>query len=367
MSARPLHRGDADEVKRLLQVRLDSLLSTLLPDGRRAGGYWLAPAPTRTDRKLGVFWVSLNKNPGYWKDESQGLTGDVFELIRVCRGGEFRDAIAWARDWLGLDQLTSLERQAQARRADAIARQRTGDHDASHAEMLARHRRQAQARWLKSSPTLAGTPVATYFAVRGIDLARLPRVSGAMRYDADGVHRESGGEIFPCLRVMMTMPDGSFGALHSTYLAHDGRGKAAVTPQRKIWPSFAGAAMRLARGKTGLDVVTAVERGIKEPLVLCEGVEDALSIALLYPDLRVWAVASLGNFAHQALPACCNEVIVAADNDWGKPQARAMFDRAVATLSRGGEMPVIVMRSPVGKDFNDALMAQGRTHDNDIR
>jgi hypothetical protein len=53
-------------------------------------------------------------------------------------------------------------------------------------------------------------------------------------------------------------------------------------------------------------------------------------------------------------PACASEIIVAADNDWNKPQAMANLTRAVERL-RTFERPVKISRSPEGKDFNDLV------------
>jgi hypothetical protein len=121
-----------------------------------------------------------------------------------------------------------------------------------------------------------------------------------------------------------------------------------------MWPSYAGGAIRLARGETGMTPGEAAKHGLLDTLCLCEGVEDGLSIALACPELRVWATCALGNLGQIRLPECCAEVIVAADNDWGKPQAMRQLEAAIVALRAQGR-PVRVARSAIGKDANDAL------------
>jgi DNA primase len=118
-----------------------------------------------------------------------------------------------------------------------------------------------------------------------------------------------------------------------------------------------GAVIAIWRGQSGLPVRQANEAGIADSLVLTEGIEDALSVALSAPDCRVWAVGSLGNLAAIALPACAYEVIVFADNDWAKPEAEKQLAKAMQALGYQNRR-VRLARSPEGKDANDLLRGQ---------
>lgn len=375
-------RTDTAEVKALLLQRIESLARELCPDGRRAGRYWLAKCPWRDDRHAGSFWVMVGGgSAGAWRDEATGEKGDVLRLIEKAKGLSFRDTMKWARDWVGLERLDD----AAIKQARAYVELRQRDDAAREADLLERNRGRAFAQWLKASDKIAGTPVETYLATRGIGLGRLARPPSALRF-AMRRHIETGHTL-PAMLALMTGPflvapsdahvlaepssaaDASGAcirqsskvppesipyAVHCTFLALDGRGKAPVTPVRKMWPSYAGAAIRLARGETGLNPREAEKQGLLDTLCLCEGVEDGLSIALACPELRVWAVGALGNLGKIRIPACSDRVIVAADNDWGKPGAQKQLDAAVAALSAQGR-PVSVARSHIGKDANDAL------------
>lgn len=350
-------RDDKDLVKSTLQARIDSLVRELLPDGHKAGRYWMAKNPTRDDHRGSSFWVLLAGTPGVWKDEATGETGDVLSLVGYVKGIDFRDTMQWARAWCGLGHLSD-DRLRQAR---AEVRLRDERQARAEADRLLRERGRAFAAWLKASPALAGTPVDAYLMSRGIDLRALPRPPLALRFAMQN-HSESGRP-WPSMVALMTGPDpegkkeGVPYAIHRTWLALDGSGKAPVEHQRKMWPSYAGAAIRLARGETGLQPSEAQKQGLVDTLCLCEGVEDGLSIALARPELRVWAVGALGNLGRIVPPACTGEIIVAADNDWGKAQAASLLDAGIDALLRTtqGRVPVKIARSFIGKDMNDAL------------
>ena len=152
----------------------------------------------------------------------------------------------------------------------------------------------------------------------------------------------------------LTGRDNRIVAVHRTFLAADGSNKAPVTPARKIWPNFHGAAVRLWRGESKLSIDDAAKHGVRETLVITEGVEDGLSVAMAMPDLRIWCAGSLGNLANLVLPECIDEVIVCQDNDWGKRQAQLLFNKAIdAFVSQKRELRD--ERSHFGKDANYAL------------
>ncbi len=92
-------------------------------------------------------------------------------------------------------------------------------------------------------------------------------------------------------------------------------------------------------------------------MVIGEGIETCLSIALACPELRVLAAVSMGNMGSIGLPDQVRHIILAADNDL-KPKAQAAFQRVIERHLDAGR-DVRVARSAVGKDFNDALCAWG--------
>lgn len=346
-------RASIADIKALLQRDVEGLARRLAPDGYRSGRYWIARNPTRDDHKPGSFWIiTSGTSPGVWKEEASGETGDVIAFVQYCNRFErIADALDWARNWLGLAHGPVNPKVLELARRDAATRKANDEKLA--AEQLGLNRRRAHALWLDGTKDIRGTAVQAYLEHRGIDLGALPRLPGAIRALASHRHRESE-TTWPCMVAVMSSPGLPFTAVHRTWLARDGRGKAPVTPNKKIWPSFNGAAIHLARGETGLPAEDAVKRGMVDRILLCEGIEDGLSVAMCAPELRVWAVGTLGNLQHVKVPDCCHEIIVAADNDWGKPQAEALLKRGLEALA-AQRRPVRVARAAVGKDFNDQL------------
>ena len=91
---------------------------------------------------------------------------------------------------------------------------------------------------------------------------------------------------------------------------------------------------------------------------MTEGIEDALTLAIARPDCRVWAAGSLSLMGLLDWPGCASAVVLAADNDWDKPEAVAAFERVEAHWrAQANGRPVAVIRAALGKDFND--MARG--------
>lgn len=343
-------KDDVAEIKALLQANVATLAMALAPDGYKAGRYWIARNPTRHDTKAGSFVVWLTGAPGAWKDYATDDKGDVLKLIQYVHGCDFAEAMKWARSWLGIDRLSDDFKRKAVQRVAAEAER----HKAAEQAELERQRRSAFAIWLQSWERIAGTKAETYLRQRAIDIHKLPRPPRALRFAPAMRHVESDRD-WPCMIAGMFSAAGVLVAIHRTWLAADGSGKAPVTPARKIWPrGWQGAIIPIARGAGGLSTAEAERRGIKGRLVLVEGIEDALTVALAHPDLRVWAVCALSNLRHIVLPACVDEVIVGADNDWGKPQAAKLLDAGLDALQAQGR-PVRVARATVGKDFNDQL------------
>ncbi len=346
-------RGGIADVKGLLQLRVDALVRHCAPEGKLQHGYWIARNPTRDDRNAGSFYVIVDragKTPGAWNDQATNDKGDILDLICYTQHLDRKAALAWAKDWLNFKQMkpTDITRAREnaartARQAEQIA-----------AKQLAENQDRAGTVYRKSKlQKFRGTLADTYLLARGIDLGLLSRVPGALGYIPRMKHTETDTH-WPVMVAGLSDVDGVTRAVHRTFLAEDGSGKAPVAPPRKIWPSFRGLAIRLWRGETNMSVAEACKHGMIDTLVIVEGVEDGLSVALARPDLRVWAAGSLGNIGAIQLPPCTGEVIVCADNDWGKPQAEAQLHAACQALARQGR-PIKIARSPVGKDMNDCL------------
>ena len=142
----------------------------------------------------------------------------------------------------------------------------------------------ALAIWQSSQPA-QGTPVETYLASRGIDLPP----PDALRFHA-GLKHPSGG-IWPAMVALVTSgADGTPLAIHRTFLARDGGGKAPVDPQKMMLGPCRGGAVRLA------------DPG--DVLMVGEGIETCLA-AMQATGHPAWAALSTSGLRALDLPKTC--------------------------------------------------------------
>jgi hypothetical protein len=129
-------------------------------------------------------------------------------------------------------------------------------------------------------------------------------------------------------------------AIHRTFLARDGGGKAPVDPVKMMLGPCRGRAVRL--GEPG------------DVLMIGEGIETSLA-AMQATGHPAWAALSTSGLRALDLPGTVREVIVLADGD--DPGEAAARDCALRWMRQGRR--VRIARPPRGMDFNDVLL--GRT------
>ena len=134
--------------------------------------------------------------------------------------------------------------------------------------------------------------------------------------------------------------DGMPVAIHRTYLARDGDGKAPIDPQKMMLGPCRGGAVRLA------------EPG--DVLMIGEGVETCLA-AMQASGHPAWAALSTSGLRSLDLPTNVRDVIVLADGD--EAGDAAVHDCGSRWKRQGRR--VRIARPPQGMDFNDMLL--GRT------
>ena len=373
-----------DQIKAELARRIDPLVKDLLPAGRYADNKTEWQEASTAAGGLGdSLKVPLRgAKLGSWGHFAAGRKGDLIALIAYLRTDDDQAAaVRWARAWLGWegagDPNAALAGDpAAARRARARAEQDRRRREAAEAEDVARRRRKAQALWIESSPQLRGTAADAYLQSRSIDLAALAAlaggtVTGALRihpglaysFDVDGRR-----PVYPCLVAAVTRPpaDGRPGAqiaVHRTWLQPDGSGKAPVPDPKLSLAPVAGGAIYLWRGqresrKGGLVYGRRLSHLLKTgpadldeaTLVVGEGIENVLHIALVEPRWRAWAGISLPAMAQLRIPACFSRVVLIADPDPETQQYRGRTRRHPARVARDR---VIAAWQHQGKDVYD--------------
>lgn len=341
------HHPNAADVAGMLAVRIRPLCEQLLAAGKAKGNYWTCGGVDNAPG--GSMWVHLSgPKAGKWQDAATGEFGDALDLVAACTSrGDKKAAYRWACAWLGL-----VAGKPVAPEQRPVARARVDGED----EQAERRRRWALRLYLESQPVLAGTPVAAYLAHRGIDLGQLGRQPRALRYHPSVLHAPSRRRL-PAMIAAISSIDVPHIATHRTWLEQDQRGrwiKARVEDPKMSIGNFVGGSIRIWRGSSNKALRDAPG---DETIVIGEGIETCLSIALACPEYRILAAVSLGNMGSIALPPQTSSIILAADNDT-KPAARLAFQRVVERHLDAGRT-VRVARAAIGKDFNDTLCAWG--------
>ena len=277
--------------------------------GRRAGATWMARCPVHQDRSPSL-------------SISSGKDGRV--LVHCHAGCEQRDLIHALQErglWEANGQVLGITRNRRRRLAE--------EPDPNALKRGAA----ALAIW-QASRAVEGTPVLTYLRSRGLDLQGL----SALRFHA-GLKHPSGG-VWPAMVALVT--HGVTGrpiAVHRTFLASNGEGKASVDPAKMMLGPCRGGAVRLG------------ERGAV--LMVGEGIETCLA-AMQATGNAAWAALSTSGLRSLHLPRDVGEVIVLADGD--EPGEAAALDCARRWKREGRR--VRIARPPQGMDFNDLLLSR---------
>jgi hypothetical protein len=85
-------------------------------------------------------------------------------------------------------------------------------------------------------------------------------------------------------------------------------------------------------------------------IVLCEGIEDGLSLRMMKPGSSVWVALGSANLPHVVLPPIVRHVVVAADAD--APGLAAAEAARTSFEARGIDAEIIAPGSGA-KDFNE--------------
>ena len=275
--------------------------------GRKAGGGWTARCPAHDDRTPSLSIRDAEDN----------------KVLVRCHAGCDQERVIAALRGRGLWAENGPRPLSRVPRRTPVERKPDQD-DARRSEI-------ALAIWQSAKPA-QGTPVETYLASRGIDLPP----PDALRFHA-GLKHPSGG-IWPAMVALVTSgADGRPLAIHRTFLARDGGGKAPVEPQKMMLGPCRGGAVRLA------------DPG--DVLMVGEGIETSMA-AMQATGNPAWAALSTSGLRGLCLREDVRDVIVLADGDAaGEAAARECAWR----WKREGRR-VRIARPPQGKDFNDMLM-----------
>jgi putative DNA primase/helicase len=160
--------------------------------------------------------------------------------------------------------------------------------------------------------------------------------SAALRFRGDRRHPEGG--TLPAMIALVQDVTGSALAVHRTFLARDGAGKATVEPAKATLGPVWGGAIRLDP--------------MAREMVVGEGIETCASAGRLL-GLPAWAALSAGNLGRGlVLPVDVQTVVIAADAD---PAGEVAARDAALRWSGEGRQVRIARPDEAGCDFNDVL------------
>jgi hypothetical protein len=248
------------------------------------------------------------------------MNGDHGRPVFYCHAGcSTKDIYAALRaKGLWLDHATPFDHEEiDRRRRERKAREEI-EHKAREAE--------AAARWAASGPIDPGGPVARYLASRGFR----PPFPPSLR---QGIYCSASGHPYPAMVAgACRYPGRNVVCAQITPLRKNGS-KAWSRPARITQGRLPGAAVRLSCWQEG------------QRVVLTEGVEDALAIATVCPDVAAWAALGTGNAATVQLPHR-SQVVLALDGDRA---GRLATDVAAKAMRERGHT-VMVAAIPDGLD-----------------
>lgn len=368
-----------DQIKDMLLAQIDSVVAHYAPPAagsHTTHGQYFTLNPGRADRNVGSFFIYMSgAKQGRWCDfamaprpgsKTNCATGDVLDLIGLSLGlSDPADQLREARAFLGLET-ESPETRRSRERAAAEARRRREAAARDETRRKERRARMAQALWLDAGEALRGTPVDHYLReARGIDLARLGRAPRALRFHPNCYYKhidQETGEViegrFPAMVAAVSDHRGQHVATHRTYLGLRGGSwdKADLPAAKKVIGDYAGSAINLWRGigPRGGKPASLPQCPPGTHVYIAEGIEDALSVVLLLPEVRVLSAISLSNIGGIDLPKNVARVTLVADQD-DNDSARDALQQAIARHRKAGREVRLWQNTVGGKDLNDAL------------
>jgi predicted P-loop ATPase len=359
--------ASAKDVVDALHARIGDLARELLGEPNRELS---TPKQLRFGTHGSIAVELEGEDAGRWFDHEHGIGGAGIELLRHRRGLSNGAALDWSRQWLGMP--TSPRRQkadppsppaastcdaggvrppADAASPDPAASPEPAataddtpgpppwqDHLASPATTKATEdaKRAAKvAEIVAGAEAAVGTRVETYLHRRAITASPLPP---CIRFLANAYNH------YGALVALATDAEGQVHGLQLIYLTEDGR-KAPLKVQK-----------RTNKAHDGWADVAAVRFPGTAPVVLCEGVETALSVWQATGQ-ECWACLGISNIARAPLPEGA-PVIIARDGDAPSSKADQQLRQAVTVLRARGH-DVTVAEPPPGQDFNDVLQSDG--------
>lgn len=305
--------SSASELAHSLGRNAEAVCRTYLPKGHCAGRYWICGDVHGTPGRS--LYVQLSgERAGKFTDGATAEHGDLLDLIALNRGIDFRAACDEARAFL--------------REPPAPMRQEKQPPAPSGTSEAAR-------RLYAASGSIRGTLAEVYLRQRGIVL---PTDISALRYHPRCFYRgPMGRQEWPALIAAVTDGKGAVTGVHRTWLDPLG-GKASVDQPRRALGHLAGNGVRFG--------------AVTDIMLAAEGLETALALKMIMPEMPVIAALSAAHLAALNLPPTLRHLYVARDDD---EAGRFALEKL---RSRSTEIDIREL-VPRAEDFNADLLTLG--------
>lgn len=303
--------SSASDLARGLGANAEAVCRNYLPKGRRQGRYWLCGDVQGTPGRS-LYVQLFGERAGKYTDGATGEHGDLLDLIMANCGLDFRAACDEARAFLSLP-IIPMKRPEPAP---------PGTSDAAR-------------RLFAASSSIRGTLAEDYLRQRGI---ALPSDISALRFHPRCFYRApSGRQEWPALIAAVTDGKGNVAGVHRTWLDPSG-GKAPVDQPRRALGHLAGNGVRFGT--------------VTDTMLAAEGLETALALKMVMPNMPVMAALSAAHLAALLLSSGLRRLYVARDNDEaGRFALEKLRTRAVDL-----DIRELVPRA---EDFNADLLTLG--------
>jgi len=323
-----MERNVAGELADRLKERVIDVCRYYIPGGVFAGNYY--KIGNVNGAAGGSMWVRLRdqgaKRGGRWRDESTGEGGDLVDLIMFNRGLNKSGAIAEARHFLNdVPALPALPEHQRGGGGKGTSRADAGE------------------KLFKRCKPLKGTHGAAYLAARGlagIEPASVRFHPSLFVYVNPG---DQESQQFPGLVGSVTDPNFQIVGAQRIFLDPHKPEKANIYEPKRGMGALEGNAVRM--GIPGLVAVAG------------EGLETCLSAAgVLPPGTFVNACGASNHMAQFVIPSMVRFLVILEDDD----EAGALNSGRLAERANAAGVRAARLKSPSGKDFNNAVMDIGR-------
>lgn len=367
------------EIAAMLRERAEELAFALFPAAVKSGGM-LHIGSVHGERGDSLKIMLNGPKRGTWADyaaspgDVAGM-GDMLKLVQLTvapplgNAHPSANAVRWAKGWLGIESMDPAALDRFRVRSEAAQRKA----EAAAAGVVERSALNARNMWLAGAP-IVGTPAIRYLEGRGIDFATIGRVPGALRFRHDVNHADYGRPC-PALLTAGIALDGVHSCTHATYLDRASDGSWGKLPPyqhtdletgevklvkcaKKIFGKGHGYHFPVLKGPSG--------KGLKhmpagEALHISEGLEDALTFAMVEPGARIVMAGTLGRIGEMDVPPQCGDIVILAQRDAPGSKAAESFAKQIeaqqARARAQGSSRRVLCRWPGAsfKDFNDEL------------